>query len=206
MSKLVSNNGDRIFVAADIVSRMVGGECIVTDERDNSRLDPNNLDHKIKIYKREVEEWFLNPAFRLLNSADSFNNSLVVLMICMSYIEGVEQYRTGTSSHKKSFDFFKLSIKRLYPEENFDDTDIKRLYSDSRCGLFHNGMIKSGVVFSDTFNKALQFEEQKVKINPRKLLEDIQRDFDTYIDVLQDGNDSFVARGNFDRIFKITKF
>ena len=206
MSKTIPNNGGEIVVAADMVGSKIDGRYIVTDRRDNNRqLDPvNDLDDKIKIYKREVQGWFLDPAFSLLDSSNSFNNSLIVLMICMSYIEGVEQYKTGTPSHNKSFDFFKLSIKRLYPEETFGDTDIKQLYSDSRCGLFHDGMVKSGAVFSDTFNKALQFEEQQVKINPRKLLDDIQQDFDRYIDILQGGNDSILTRENFDRIFKIT--
>ena len=202
MSKLASNNNDKIYVAANIASRTIDGECRITDERDGSRLYPNDLDDKIKIYEREVEEWFLEPARRLLESADIFNNSLIVVMICMSYIEGVEQYKTGVSSKNKSEDFFKLSITRLYPNENFSDEHLKRLYSESRCGLFHNGMVKSGVVFSLEFDKALKFEGQKVKINPKLLLEHIKGDFERYINKLRKVDET-IARENFDRIFKV---
>lgn len=203
MSKTIPNNGEPIIVAADMVGSYNNGNYIVIDSRNNNRrLDPNDLDDKIEIYKREVQGWFLEPAFSLLNF-DRFNNSLVVLMICMSYIEGVEQYKTGMSSKQKSEDLFINSIKRLYPEENFNDNNIKKLYSDSRCGLFHNGMIKSGVVFKDTFDKALHFGSQQVEINPRKLLEDIRYDFDRYINILQDSSDT-IARENFGRMFKVT--
>lgn len=204
MSKDPENN---IYVAADMYYKKEGESYIVIDKRDNNaQLDPTNLDDKIKIYQREVEEWFLKPAKSLVRtSGDRFNNSLVVLMICMSYIEGVEQYKTGVSSDKQSKDLFRLSIIRMYPNESFSDSNINRLYSDSRCGLFHNGMVKAGVRFSDDYEKAIEFQNGgNIRINPRQLLKDVVADFDKYILELNNITDpDSVARQNFDRMFKL---
>ena len=211
MSKRIPINGEKITVAADMIGEKVDGRYIVTYTKKKNHtdtnpeiitLDPNNLDHKIKIYKREVQGWFLEPARRLLKSANSFNNSLIILMICMSYIEGVEQYKEGSSSNHQSSRFFISSINKLYPNECFSDDDIRGLYSDSRCGLFHNGMTRSRVVFNHDFEKALQFEDQRIKVNPRKLLEDIRQDFKNYINLLQNRNNT-IERENFDRMFSI---
>jgi hypothetical protein len=211
MSKTIPNNGEPIIVAVDMVGRWIDGRYTVTYTKKRYPNDtnpeiitlyPDNLDDKIKIYKREVEGWFLEPARRLLKSAKSFNNSLIILMICMSYIEGVEQYKEGSSSNGQSSQFFINSINKLYPNECFSEDDIKNLYHDSRCGLFHNGMTRSRVVFNHDFEKALQFEDQRIKINPRKLLEDIRQDFKDYINLLEDRNNT-IARQNFGRMFSI---
>ena len=149
MSKQIQRNED-IYVAVDILGKYENGIPVAIDQRSDETLDPRNIDHKIKIYEREVKEWFLNIASELIAS-NGFNNGFIVLMICMAYFEGVEQYKTGIASSSRSKDCFRDSIKRLYPEK-FQDKKIDKLYAKSRCGLFHNGMVKGGVIFSYDFN------------------------------------------------------
>lgn len=84
-----------LHVAPDIIGRIDRGRTIVIDERNNQNLDPYNIDDKIKIYQRQVKEWFLERATYLLRGS---NYGLIVLMVCLSYLEGVEQYRKGRSS------------------------------------------------------------------------------------------------------------
>lgn len=76
-----------------MLGKYENGTPIVIDELNNLRLDPNNIEDKIKIYEREVKEWFLEPTLKLLNDENVFNNSFLILMTCMAYIEGVEQYK-----------------------------------------------------------------------------------------------------------------
>jgi len=121
----------------------------------------------------------------------------------MAYLEGVEQYKRGESSigRGKSRTFFINSINRIYPGE-FRESHLKKLYEMVRCGLFHNGMIKGGVVISDSFEYSLKFERDgaEIRINPEKLLEDVRRDFDQYIDLLKNDPES---RKNFDSMFSV---
>lgn len=201
MSKQIQKNKE-IYLAPKILGKFQDGNPVAVDERTGEKLDPKNIDDKIKIYEREVKEWFLDIALELIRS-NAFNNAFIVLMICMAYFEGVEQYKTGVISSSRSKDCFKDSIKRLYPQK-FQDTEINKLYDKSRCGLFHNGMVKGGVIFHDSFNEAIEFSDNgdSIKINPERLLEDIKNDFELYLNELKDHRNT-TTRKNFDRIFKV---
>jgi len=209
MPKQIQRNRE-IYLAPGILGRYEYSNPIAIDERnDCARLDPRNVETKITIYEREVKEWFLSPASELLDQ-NSFNNSFVVLMICMSYIEGVEQYKTGIDSNRRSKECFIDSVNRLYPNE-FSDRNLGKLYSKSRCGLFHNGMVKGGVVFSNSYDNAIEFIDnaETININPRLFLQRIIDDFESYITELRSGvsdnaNDRLkVANENFDRMFSV---
>lgn len=207
MSKEIQR-GSEIYLAPDMLGKYEGKYPVVIDERnDNRELDTRNIDDKITIYEREVLEWFLLPAKELLER-NSFNNSLIVLMICMSYIEGVEQYKTGISSNGKSSEFFINSINRLYPEM-YQKNHLTKLYTKSRCGLFHMGMTKGGVIFNNTFEAPIGFENngERIKINPTKLLNDILTDFTRYIfELRQSGCEEFeILRENFSRLFTVLR-
>jgi hypothetical protein len=131
-------------------------------------------------------------------------------MVCMSYFEGVEQYKTGVESKNRSQGCFVDSVKRMYPNQ-FQDSHLRKLYVKSRCGLFHNGMVKGGVLFSNNYDEAIAFENngELIKINPGKLLDDIERDFGEYISELRSPNSEVdydanrVLRENFDRMFSV---
>lgn len=181
MPKQIQRNRE-IYLAPEILGKYEGSTPIAIDERNgNVRIDPRNVETKITIYEREVKEWFLNPASELLEQ-NSFNNSFIVLMICMSYLEGVEQYKTGIDSTRRSKECFIDSVNRLYPNE-FSDRDIGKLYSKSRCGLFHNGMVKGGVVFSSSYHTSFEFLDhgETININPSLLLQRIRNDFESYV-------------------------
>lgn len=193
-----------IYIAPGILGLYEDGVPIAIDQRnDESRLDPNNVDDKITIYEREVTGWFLEPALKLL-AEDSFQNAFIALMVCMSYLEGVEQYKTGVGSNRRSKDCFVESLERLYPEQ-FQKRDLEKLYSKSRCGLFHNGMVKGGVTFSSKYDDAISFENnaETIKINPRLLLQRVCKDFSTYISELRSEEQPEVIRDNFNRMFSV---
>ncbi|MBD2059751.1 hypothetical protein H6F88_27830 [Oculatella sp. FACHB-28] len=197
---------EEIYIAPGIIGKYEDGNPIAIDEKSGKRLDPKNIDDKIFIYEREVTGWFLDPASALLEGKHRFENSFIVLMICMSYFEGVEQYKTGEQSSNRSRVFFINSVKRMYPKE-FQDEELRKLYSKSRCGLFHNGMVKGGVIFSSNFENAIEFQKngEVIKVNPRLLLKDIKEDFENYIiELRRVGVASCrIARENFDRMFTV---
>ncbi|GAX36727.1 hypothetical protein [Nodularia sp. NIES-3585] len=207
MSKLIRPDAE-IYVAVEMLGHSRNGEFIVTDERNDKDLNPRNIDDKIKIYQREVEEWFLLPAKKLLEE-NNFNNAFIVLMVCMSYLEGVQQYKTGISSRARGYSerYFKESIKRLYPGKFDNDGHLKKLYEQARCGLFHNGMVRGSVTFKNDYPEAIEFKNSGkiIEINPTTLLKDIISDFESYINELKDINndESQTARENFDKMYKL---
>lgn len=207
MSKTIPLDGTTILIAPDMEGGYKeSGEPYVKDYKTGDILDPTEISSKIRIYEREVLEWFIEPAKNLLER-NSTKNSFIVLMVCMSYIEGVEQYKAGESSNRQSRQFFINSVNRIYPEI-FTDIEIQQLYSKSRCGLFHNGMVSGGVIFNNqTFEHPIEFENEVIKINPNKLLTDIEIDFSNYIQKLNviNSNDRETTelQQNFDSMFTV---
>lgn len=167
----------------------------VFDSRENNVLDPRNVDHKIVIYERQVTGWFLKRA-KILTRTN--NNGFIVLMICLSYLEGIEQYITGQSSNGRSRQYFISSINRIYPDQ-FSDQNLGDLYSEARCGLFHNGMVRGKIIISYTYENAIEFlDARNIRINPKMFLKDIEDDFKSYL--LEIRNEG-VLRERFDSMF-----
>ncbi|MDN5042952.1 hypothetical protein O8C80_06300 [Aliarcobacter butzleri] len=196
-----------LYIAKDILGKSENGNKIVIDEQNNSnKLNPTNLDDKILIYERQVKGWFLDCAKKLRDESD--DNDFIVLMICMSYIEGIIQYKEGMSSDGKSQKMFIKSIKDIYSNINFKNSDLKRLYSQSRCGLFHNGMVSSDIILRNDFLDAIEINNvnrngsDDIKINPSKLLDDIINHFDEYIRNLKQINNSELRR-KFDSMYSV---
>jgi len=185
-----------IYIAPKILGVIKENKYIVTDEESNSELDIDNIDDKIFIYERQVKAWFLDRAKELLNSDD---NQFIILMICVTYFEGVQQYIDGKNSNKASKIFFVRSVKRIFP--SLIDKDLEDLYSDARCGLFHSGMVKKKTILSNDFPEAIDFSvTDRIKVNPRKLLEEIIIDFDKYLIDLRDSN-NVDLRKNFNFLY-----
>ncbi|MCH6236661.1 hypothetical protein [Cognataquiflexum rubidum] len=189
---------DPIYIAPEIIGRINDdGTPQVFDERTLAELNPSDPFDKIKIYERQVTDWFLKPAQNLVRYK-SRNKGFIVLMICLSYIEGAQEYRTGLSSRNRSNEFFRNGFHRLYPNR-FANNELDRFYIEARCGLFHNGMVRGQILINNIFDDSLSFPDQEtIKVSPSKLLNDITADFEEFIEILK--NDE-TARGRFDSLY-----
>lgn len=186
----------KIYIAPQILGWLDSNyDPVVQDERTDRRLDPRNIDDKILIYERQVNDWFLEPATSLTNE---WNNGFIVLMICMSYLEGVEQYIRGESSNNNSREFFTSAISRIYPNK-YSPYHLEEFYREARCGMFHTGMVRGKIIISYSFNESIEFEDSStITVNPQKLLEDIKSDFKAFIVKLKTDSNS---RSKFDRMY-----
>lgn len=193
-----------ITIAPGIRGRIGNDGPEVFDEILQKPLDPNNVIDKIRIYQRQVENWFLKPAKKLVKAQKENNhNGFIVLMICLSYIEGIEQYRQGRDSRGHSKEFFIQGLKRLYPNQfgDRDDRNLINLYRDARCGLFHNGMVEGTILINSNFPESIKFETNSdIKINHKSFLRDIEQDFKKYITELTSNED---LKRNFDSMFSV---
>lgn len=168
----------------------------IIDKRSGKFLDPTNVDDKIIVYERQVKDWFLLPATNLVLYKNR-NKGFIVLMICLSYLEGIEQYRKGENSNNKSCTFFVASMNRIYPNK-YQNYQLEDFYVDARCGLFHNGMVKGRIIISYSFSESLKFDGGDIMVNPKKLLIDLKADFQNYIQELKSNQESQIK---FNRMF-----
>lgn len=186
-----------IYIAPNIIGNIQeDGSYYVFDEQENINLNPENVFDKIKIYERQVKGWFLEPTLNLVKYKPK-NKGFLVVMTCLSYIEAIEQYKTGTSSINNSQGFFINGINKLYPN-HFQENQIRRLYNQARCGLFHDGMVKGQIIINNDFETSISFQENDIKINPKRFLNDVINDFNNYIETL---HNDFEAREKFDKMF-----
>ena len=198
MSKKIRR--EAIYIAPDISGRLDDNSTpIVYDERNRLYLNPADVMDKIKIYERQVVDWFLNPASKLIKYRNK-NNGFVVLMICISYLEGVEQYRMGQSSNSNSRVFFKSAMQRMYPNR-FQDFDLNNFYDEARCGLFHDGMTRQRIIINNSFKESIEFDTFDIKISPSKFLADIKNDFNNFLNELRTNQ---LMRNDFDRMYSVT--
>lgn len=196
MPKRIRHNFD-IYIAPSIRGYYNGENPRAFDEKNCQELNPDDINDKIYIYERQVNEWFLNRASSFISQK---NNGFIILMICLAYFEGIEQYRTGSSSRGYSSEFFKNSLNRIYGER-FRNDDLDDLYSEARCGLFHNGMVSGKIIIDYDFEYSIEIpDDSTIKINPKKLLKDIKIDFKKYIKDLKNTS-NIDLRVNFDQMF-----
>ncbi|MCB8817382.1 hypothetical protein [Desulfosporosinus shakirovi] len=190
-----------VYLAPKIHGHMNEDIPEIYDEKRNEYLDPNNIDDKIKIYKRQVKGWFLDRGSRLLRGE---NNGFVVIMISASYIEGVQQYIAGETSERNSRDFFKRGLERIF-SLSVDDEKLNDFYKQVRCGLFHNGMSGGQVIISNESEHPIDFSQTgTIIINPKRFLNEIRNDFNRYISLLKDvGN--IDEREKFNRMFSVVQ-
>jgi len=198
MAKQLRQN-ETIYIAPDISGYLDANYIpVVIDERNQTPLNPADIEDKITIYERQVIDWFLNPARNLLRF-NSKNKGFIVLMICLSYFEGVEQYRRGTNSNGNSTQTFIDSIQRIFPNQ-FIQNNLRGLYVQARCGLFHNGMVSGRIIINNSFTDSILFENNDIKINPKRLFNIIFDDFQNYILNLRNPNETLL-RQNFDNMY-----
>lgn len=186
-----------IYIAPKIIGFIKeNGNPYVFDELNQLELDPLNVNHKILIYERQVKGWFINQAENLIKYK-SQDKGFIVLMICLSYIEGVEEYKTGQNSQNRSREFFINSINKIFPNK-FQNSEISELYREARCGLFHNGMVRGQIVINNSFNEAIKFSDNRIKISPSKFLNEIKIDFENFISELKTDNQK---KANFNNLY-----
>lgn len=161
-------------------------------------LSPNNivediptvmsLDRKIDVFADRVRGWQLDIAQQC---ADNIKHSgFAVLHIICSYFEMIAKYKEGITNDKEvsSRRYFKKGFKEVFPalssaSKGIKEKQLEKLYNDVRCGLYHAGITGPGILLSGDYNFPVSFAHQdnKVQINPQKLVLALIEHFSSYI-------------------------
>ncbi len=155
-----------------------------------------NIETKILIYEDRINGWFLDFAKKLTNEA---NSEFLVLMICVNYLEGNQQFREGKTSQNESTKILEKALKRIFP--TIEEKILNDFINKVRHGLFHDGMTRKGILLRYglsvpffTFNDG----EEWVMLDPSLILKEIRIDFESYINILKN-EDNKKERENFEK-------
>lgn len=148
-----------------------------------SQLNWDDKDALIKAFEDRVKGFYLEPAEKLNENKCGFASGL----LCVVTIDFLARIATGKEKVKRE-DFEKWLKDNI---EEFNDQLATKFYKDFRCGLVHEGRIKNCGQFSYE-SKNLAWSEGKVMIvNPRLLLERIEKAFESYINKIQIEDSAF---------------
>ncbi|MFC1980557.1 hypothetical protein ACFLVS_06970 [Chloroflexota bacterium] len=80
------------------------------------------------------------------------------------------------------------------------DDDAKNVYKKVRCCLYHTGLIDPGIIINHNMNSAMQIDGNNISINPRLLINAIERHFNYYLKKLNNPDEKQL-RSNFQARF-----
>ena len=160
-----------------------------------------NIDTKIEVYADRVFGWFLDIATKLQEDNES---GFVILMICMSQIEGIEQFKRGEKTKKgESMKLIKDCLKRIFTISSLNEERLEKMIDELRNGLFHDGMTRKNFFINGEYPIAVAFlEGDLIMVNPHLFLNKIRGEFEQYISLLKDPV-NVDLRKNFEKMFDL---
>ena len=119
-----------------------------------------------------------------------------MLQIGFAFFEGFAVFYYGEDSDRKSKEFFAKGFRLVFPgldnhpPQTADDI-LNRLYKLGRCGLFHLGMVRSGIFLRDgnyEFNPRFDSAGKVavIEFDRYKFVKAITKTFAQYVQRLRD--------------------
>jgi len=147
-----------------------------------------DIEGKIRVHEDRVKGWFLDYAKMLIKEKHA---DFVVLMICVSYLEGIQQFKEGKSSKRDSGESIKRALKTIFNIPKDKEWALDTFIKEARHGLFHDGMTKNNIVLSRGIPSPISIKkgtDNMISINPILFLWEIEEDFKEYINDLKNPN------------------
>jgi hypothetical protein len=132
-----------------------------------SELDVENASMILEAFRDRVHGFYLTPASRLLKHSDAFAGGL----ICCAAVECIAGF-----AGNEPLDWLCSHIADF----GQDRARTKKFWVSFRHGLIHEGRIKSFGQFSLEMPAMLTTIGPAVVVNPRLLLESVEKAFDAY--------------------------
>ena len=187
-----------------MMSRHYISPSFTTDDFPNG---PGTIEEKLKVFADRVRGWQLDIARETIKQ--NGDSGFAVLHIVTSYFEMIAMYINGPGL-MGSQKYFKAGASSVFPEL---ETEKKRhvrwflrsLYKNLRCGLYHQGMTRTGIVLTGNTTQPYRFKDlgsgaSRIIINPRLLVEHLCNHFDSYVKTIEDASNAS-ERANFEAMF-----
>lgn len=161
------------------------------------------IEDKIKLFEDQTIGWQLEIADDIINKNAENNRhaGFAILAILFSYFEMIGKYIKGANT-RESKKYFRIGLLDVFPEFAVNERIVDILYSEARCGMYHQAIVGKRIVLSRKYNKAIvqdKNDTEIVVIDPHSLTTLLIKHFNGYIGCLKKNNT--VSRQNF-----ITRF
>ena len=116
---------------------------------DDAKLDSGSIEDLIDVFEDRVRHWLLEPTKSLLKTQ---HGDIAALCLILTYFEGITGYLKGKDSQNNSKVFFREGFLEVMKVSGIEDVLLGRvadvIYSDARCGFFHDGCFRSKIFIS----------------------------------------------------------
>ncbi len=180
------------------------------------KLENPSFDDLVDVFEDRVRNWLLEPAKSLLQLHQGF---VATISLLFTYFESVQIYLSGQDSKGASQRFFIDGFLAVFGSPDIDKSQLekmaKTMYTEGRCGFFHNGMSGGKIQYSTIRDEALTVTQPKVDgkidfngevgsivINPDRFHWCVERHFDKYISDLR-RIENATLRENFEKAVDI---
>lgn len=175
-----------------------------------SNYDEWTVEDKINLFEDQVLGWQLGIANDIINvNADENRHAgFAVLSILVSYFERIGKYIDGYTQTNRSEYYFNHGLIDVFPELDGAGWAKKILYSDVRCGMYHEAVIGGQIILTRQFNQPITIVNQTqpyIAIDPHTLTTALIEHFKNYIHKLRTANEGEPLLRNFIRRFDSKK-
>lgn len=153
----------------------------------------------VDVYEEQINSWLFRPLEQLaLDKKISFENGYSMFGLELLFFEPHGKYLSGNSisasgkCFRFGFDKFLMFLEQnlLVDKETLKKIKSTNFYGISRCGIFHDMTIKSGLLIDSIYmEKTKVFYESPIKngilVNPWNFLEAQKIYFNNYIKELR---------------------
>jgi hypothetical protein len=184
---------------------------------DPSKYETKNVEDLIDVFEDRTLHWLFEPIRNLL---DLQNGYMAAFGLILSYFEGITIYIRGKDSMGNSATFFKEGFLAVLKTAGHDDDLLERvaeiIYSDGRCGFFHDGFgFRGRILIAPKANKDMiitlpekdgvvdeKGPIESIIINPSRIFSIVEKHFIQYIYQLKEKSDQDLIE-NFEKACKI---
>lgn len=164
------------------------------------KLDNPSTSDLVDVFEDLWRGYVFEPVRSLIRSP---HGSVAAMSVLCSYYEAIESLCTGRSSRNCSEEFFVKGFSRVFSSPEGMGVGAKEIYIHVRCGLAHEGMLRSKVHYSNVGHKAffltypthsdgtldLTGPSKSIVVNPERMLEATFQHFEKYVQLLRGQED-----------------
>ena len=183
---------------------------------------PHDYPTKVTLFWERFYGWKFDIAKKMLDGYTSDDGHVhkpipdsgyAAMDAMFSYFEPLGKHLEGyldPNDKRLSGKYFKIGLNNVFDFSGYNQSDVDKLldllWSGIRCGLYHTGHAKHGVLITGVTPEAIRFafNDDIVIVNPHKLVEGLIWHVGNYRDrLLKDGAQSiigqnFLARYDYD--------
>lgn len=180
------------------------------------KIENPSLDDLLDVFEDRVRGWLLEPVDSLLQLPQGFVSAISLLF---TYFESIQIYISGQDNKGTSKRFFINGFLAVFGSPGIDKSQLKNMaktiYTEGRCGFFHNGLSGRKILYSKARDEALTVtlpkvdckidfngKVQSIVINPDRFYKCVKRHFEKYIFDLRK-NENKNLRENFKKAVDI---